>query len=83
MSFRFDFGRYVSRMNAFDDRPGRSIIACVSALYPKDGDKMNPKQMARPGALGSSVFLLALATLLLFAPVMVAGPMVTVYKNPT
>ena len=44
---------------------------------------MNPKQMARPGALGSSVFLAALVNVLILAQVTIAGPTVTVYKSPT
>jgi hypothetical protein len=44
---------------------------------------MNPKQMARAGALGSSVFLAALLNVLILAQVTIAGPTVTVYKSPT
>ncbi|HSD83697.1 MAG TPA: hypothetical protein VLG46_07555 [Anaerolineae bacterium] len=44
---------------------------------------MNPNRMARPGALGSSVFLAALLTVLILAQVTIAGPTVTVYKSPT
>ena len=44
---------------------------------------MNPNQMARPGVLGSSVFLAALVTMLIFAQVTIAGPTVTIYKSPT
>jgi hypothetical protein len=42
---------------------------------------MNPKQMARAGALGRSFFLAAFVTVL--AHVAIAGPAVTVYKSPT
>jgi hypothetical protein len=44
---------------------------------------MNPKPMARPVGLGSSVFLAALVTVLILAQVTIAGPTVTVYKSPT
>ncbi len=44
---------------------------------------MNPNQMARPGAVGTGVFLAALVTVLFLAQLTIAGPTVTVYKSPT
>jgi hypothetical protein len=44
---------------------------------------MIPKQLARPGAVGSSIFLVAFLAVLFFAQVTTAGPTVTVYKSPT
>jgi hypothetical protein len=44
---------------------------------------MDPKQRASSGALGSSVFLVAVLSALILAQVALAGPTVTVYKSPT
>jgi hypothetical protein len=44
---------------------------------------MNPKQLARLGAVGSSMFLVAFLAVLFLAQVTIAGPTVTVYKSPT
>ncbi|HSE89326.1 MAG TPA: hypothetical protein VLJ79_24150 [Candidatus Binatia bacterium] len=44
---------------------------------------MNPKQMARPKALGNTILIAAFVTVLILAQPAVAGPTVTVYKSPT